>query len=251
MLSPLLPLFFLLSLATALPSPLASPTPSPSLVPTGRTYYLKTVSNTSSFNDLFLTTYHTGAGLNDAVFVPAISKTGFNASNYPAATGFLNGTQQEFDLGNDFPYGMAPVGDTTYDAWLPVQINVGFGYEGFYFNNTDGTGVEGLKWVDGWPYELAGTKDNEFGGWLALRCGDEATYCSPVFRLAKEHLFSPQTYPEHIHMQLVPRPPTALLARQLRALVGRPAAVQLREDRAREAIPVLIVDGTTNQRTAS
>ena len=54
----------------------------------------------------------------------------------------------------------------TYDAWLPVQINAGFGSDGFYFNNTDGTGVDGLKWVAGWPYELAGNKNNEFTGWL-------------------------------------------------------------------------------------
>ena len=54
----------------------------------------------------------------------------------------------------------------TYDAWLPVQINAGFGSSGFYFNNTDGTGVNGLKWVDGWPSELAGTKYNDFAGWL-------------------------------------------------------------------------------------
>lgn len=164
--SVLLRVLALLSLTTALPSPVAVPSPQTSIVPTGRTYYLKTVSSSPSFSSLYLSTYHTGAGFNDAVLIPATSTTGYNISNYPAATGFLNETQQEFNLGNDFPWGMEPTGDTTYEAWLPVQINVGLGAGGFYFNNTDGTGVEGLKWAAGWPYTLAGNKNNEFQGWL-------------------------------------------------------------------------------------
>jgi len=53
-----------------------------------------------SYNDLYLITYHTGAGLNDATFVK-------NSSN--AAVGYLNGTStdsvQSFELsGSEVPW---------------------------------------------------------------------------------------------------------------------------------------------------
>ncbi|MCJ1315817.1 hypothetical protein MMC15_001137 [Xylographa vitiligo] len=156
----------LLTLTAALPSPVALPAPQTSVVPTGREYYLKTTSTVPAFSDLYLSAYHTGAGFNDAVLIPTTSTTGYNTSNFPGIVGFLNVTSQEFSLGNDFPWGMVMNPSITYDAWLPVQINAGTGSEGFYFNNTDGTGVDGLKWVDGWPYELAGSKYNDFAGWL-------------------------------------------------------------------------------------
>ncbi|MCJ1244255.1 hypothetical protein MMC30_001453 [Trapelia coarctata] len=135
----------------------ASSTPT-SIVPTSRTYVLKTNSSNPTFSNLYLESYHTGAGLGDAVLVPAAPGSRFS-------NGFLNGTYQEFDFGNIFPWGMYMT-SPTYGSWFPVQINVGYGSPGFYFNNTDGTGKVGLKWVDGWPYQLAGDKFNEWNGWL-------------------------------------------------------------------------------------
>jgi hypothetical protein len=64
----------------------------------------------SSYNSLYVTTYHTGAGLNDATFVK-------NQSN--AAVGYLNGTGtdnvQSFELsGSETPW---------YDAKLQRSIS--------------------------------------------------------------------------------------------------------------------------------
>ena len=129
-----------------------------SLVPTSRTYVLKTNSSNPAFSNLYLESYHTGAGLNDAVLVPAIPGSKF-------ANGFLNGTYQQFDFGTAFPWGMY-METPTYGYFFNVHINVGYGSPGFYFNNTDGTGRVGLKWVDGWPYQLAGDKFNDWNGWL-------------------------------------------------------------------------------------
>lgn len=57
-------------------------------------------------------------------------------------------------------------GAANYAGWEPVGLNVGYGDEGFYFNNTDGTG-KGLKWSAGYPYFYAPEPNNEFIGWLA------------------------------------------------------------------------------------
>ena len=82
------------------------------------------------------------------------------------STGFLNGTYQEFNLGNDFPYGFVMGGDANYAGWELVQMNAGYGDQGFYFNDSDGTGTKGLKWnpeyIDG---QAPGPYD-EFAGWL-------------------------------------------------------------------------------------
>lgn len=147
----------------------ASSTPA-SIVPTSRTYVLKTNSSDLAFSNLYLESYHTGAGLGDAVLVPATSGSRFS-------NGFLNGTYQEFDFGNIFPWGMYMT-NPTYGSWFPVQINVGYGSAGFYFNNTDETGRAGLKWVDGWPYQLAGDKFNEWNGWLGEFCRILVTFIS-------------------------------------------------------------------------
>jgi hypothetical protein len=47
-----------------------------------------------------------------------------------------------------------------------VQISIGYGKPGFYFNNTDGSGKIGEKWahLDGTP---ANPVVNQFDGWLA------------------------------------------------------------------------------------
>jgi hypothetical protein len=141
-----------------------------SVVPPGsRTYVLKTNSSNPAFSNLYLESYHSGAGTGDAVLVPGGSK--FN--------GFLNGTYQEFDFGNPFPWGIYMI-DSFYGSWFPVQINVGHGSAGFYFNDTDGTSKTGLKWVDGWPYQLAGDKFNEWNGWLG-ECSRESYHVHCLF----------------------------------------------------------------------
>ena len=56
-------------------------------------------------------------------------------------------------------------GAVNYAGWEDVEINVGYGSGGFYINNTDGSGVRGLKWNPGWPYQ-GPDEGNEFVGWL-------------------------------------------------------------------------------------
>jgi len=131
------------------------------VVPTGREFYLRTVvtNGSAAFNNLYVAGYHTGAGLNDAVLAP-------KDNSYRLAKGFMNGTHQEFDLGSDFPYGFVALEEANYAGWEYVQINAGYGGEGFYYNNTDGSGVKGLKWVAGYPYVYEPTPLNEWIGWM-------------------------------------------------------------------------------------
>ncbi|KAI9829331.1 MAG: hypothetical protein M1819_006394 [Sarea resinae] len=117
-------------------------------------YYLRTSlvpgSNGSSAHDgLYLEAYHTGAGLNDAVLV---------ANKTHAAVGRLNGTYQEFTLGeSSTPYGLYIEGDTNYAAWDPAVINAGNGTAGYFLNAT------GLQWNSS-----SGAGASEFAGWIAL-----------------------------------------------------------------------------------
>jgi hypothetical protein len=54
---------------------------------------------------LWVSSYHTGAGLSDVVLI----KNGTEG-----VKGYLNGTIQQFDLGTDFPWYMAMGGDANY-----------------------------------------------------------------------------------------------------------------------------------------
>jgi len=92
---------------------------------------------------LWLSAYHTGAGLNDAVLLK-------NGSE--AIKGYLNETIQQFDLGTEFPWFMAMGGDANYAGWEAVQINTFDGVNGFSVNST------GLQWNQ---------TEYGFGGWLA------------------------------------------------------------------------------------
>ncbi|RJE25654.1 hypothetical protein PHISCL_01981, partial [Aspergillus sclerotialis] len=111
----------------------------------GKTFTLKTSSQKTEHNNLYVSAYHTGAGLNDAV----LTKDAGTAR--PAV---LNGTNVEFQLGGELTWGMMMPGDTNYadldSAWEPVEINGGKGSEGFAVK--DGQ----LEWD-----EKMG-----FGGWL-------------------------------------------------------------------------------------
>ena len=133
----------------------------------------------SRFNNLYIESYHTGAGLSDAVMVPANSATN-------RAKAFLNGTNGEvkgttyqnvvFDLGNEFPWSLVVALNTNfYAAWEPVELNAGGGesdpkgYSGYWINGT------GLQWTSDLS-EAPTSKLNEFGGWLGMsfeRCFSE------------------------------------------------------------------------------
>ncbi|KAI9683743.1 MAG: hypothetical protein M1822_005933 [Bathelium mastoideum] len=131
-------------------------------------YYLRTRPNSTNtlYADLYLETYHTGAGLNDAVLVPGPpngatdytaraflnSTDGNNNSTAPPANGYY----QEFDLGNAFPYGMDMNGEGAYAAWAPVQVNAGLGNPGFVLD-----AAKGLVW-----------NETAFGGWLVCAWWD-------------------------------------------------------------------------------
>ncbi|KAI9044287.1 uncharacterized protein KD926_001518 [Aspergillus affinis] len=105
------------------------------------TFHLKTAgASESKHNDLYLYAYHTGAGFNDAVLT---SDT--NTAN-PV---FLNNTHAQFALDTPFPWGLNMPPHNNYAAWEPVEINTGYGNDGFII---DGTGLQ-------WSNDL-------FGGWL-------------------------------------------------------------------------------------
>lgn len=75
-------------------------------------FHLKTTNaGQDAHNNLYVYGYHTGAGLNDAVLSPDASK---------ASTGQLNGTQVQFDLGSEFPYGLQMEGATDYGCMFFV-----------------------------------------------------------------------------------------------------------------------------------
>ena len=100
---------------------------------TNREFALKTVVKPDQpgkerFAELYLTGYHTGAGLNDAVFI---------SDPTTPVKGFLNGTAGQsyhkmvVDLGSDFPYFLnMQINTNFYAAWEPVAVNVGGTNEG-------------------------------------------------------------------------------------------------------------------------
>ncbi|KAJ5948749.1 hypothetical protein N7454_002056 [Penicillium verhagenii] len=125
-------------LATTVATALANPVVSRS----AKEFKLKTTgSTTPEFNDLYLYSYHTGAGLSDGVL----------DSNATVATKFsLNGTVASADLGTNFPWGLTVAGDTNYAAWEPVTINAGASETGFAISNGN------FVW----------SSDDGFAGWL-------------------------------------------------------------------------------------
>lgn len=149
----------LASLALLAATALASP-----VVPRqSKEFKLKTTGSTKpEFNNLYLYSYHTGAGLSDGVL----------DSNGTAAPKFsLNGTTAYADLGTDYPWGMTVAGDTNYAgmclyenaallgaflivcfclAWEPVTINAGGGETGYAISNGN------FVW----------STDEGFAGWL-------------------------------------------------------------------------------------
>lgn len=106
----------LFSFSLAAPQVASTTTTVSSTVPTSTESYLRTqVSHGESpyKNNLDVSAYHTGAGLNDAVLGP------FNDGS---AKGFLNGTFQQFDLGTTFPWGFVMVMDSQYAGMVFLII---------------------------------------------------------------------------------------------------------------------------------
>ncbi|OQO05631.1 hypothetical protein B0A48_09723 [Cryoendolithus antarcticus] len=100
----------------------------------------------TAYDGLYLSSYHTGAGLNDAVF--------YSKDPADGIVGSLNGT---------FPWSMLMALNTaTYAAWEPVRIDAGEGGisargwgNGFFINDT------GLQWSSSTSEET-----NSFAGWM-------------------------------------------------------------------------------------
>lgn len=98
------------ALALATPPYPTNGTTNGTITPPSR-YYLQTQVKgygNPDKNGLFVGGYHTGAGLGDAILDQSIDV---------AAAGYLNGTNQQFDLGNPFPWGMGMV---EYDSYAGI-----------------------------------------------------------------------------------------------------------------------------------
>lgn len=70
----------------------------------------QTTDSSSDKNGLYVSAYHTGAGLNDAVLGSDIAG---------ASRGFLNETHQIFDYGTSFSWGLNIGGEANYGGELP------------------------------------------------------------------------------------------------------------------------------------
>ncbi|CAK3932297.1 Hypothetical predicted protein [Lecanosticta acicola] len=119
------------------------------------------------YDNLWLVSYHTGAGLSDATFMSAANKSSaIRGYLGPTNVTSSNGTKyynQLFDLNNTFPFGLAMEENTNfYAGWEPVRLNadVGSSFEtnGFFINGT------GLQWTSNTAQ--AGSSSDAFGGWL-------------------------------------------------------------------------------------
>ncbi|KAF1349663.1 hypothetical protein BDV97DRAFT_352119 [Delphinella strobiligena] len=123
---------------------------------TTQEFYLRTELKTKeigkdAYDNLYIGICHTGAAHNYAVLGDeSRAMKGFaNASNTANPSGGVY-NYQEFDFGGGPPYGLSVSRFSTYDAWKPVNINVGLGDAGYSFN------ASGLQL--GWGTEA--------GGWL-------------------------------------------------------------------------------------
>lgn len=87
------------------------------------------------FDGLYLETYHTGAGFNDAVF--SWQKNANSGSHF-----YLNGTELDAEFDDEYIWSMQPAPNANfYASWEPVRINaIGEGAAGFSISRT------GLEW---------------------------------------------------------------------------------------------------------
>jgi len=138
----------LASFVAALPSVAVERRQDGPYVPFGPQYYLRTkvIAGDHSKNGLYAHYYHTYAGGADIVLLPDRST---------ALQGFLNGTNQQFNLSNPVAPWSLVLEDVYYDGWSPVHIQPGEGTGGFFFNSS------------GLQIDHTTGLGAEFGGWLA------------------------------------------------------------------------------------
>ncbi|EXJ91851.1 hypothetical protein A1O3_00401 [Capronia epimyces CBS 606.96] len=137
-------LLSILTLATAVPVLEARQTIDPPA-----SYYLQTKvvngqhkDSGTNKTDLWLYSYHTGAGLGDAAL---------SSNKSWAWEGYLNGSQQLFTYENNEigPWPLA-IGYGTYQQWGPVTISIAEGAtagQGFFFNSS---GLQYNQSIGGW-----------------------------------------------------------------------------------------------------
>ncbi|PGH27072.1 hypothetical protein AJ80_01258 [Polytolypa hystricis UAMH7299] len=107
-----------------------------------RFYYLRTAnSGVPAHDGLYVSSFHTGAGLSDAVVQPVRGD---------AAKGFLKDTHQQFQIGDELEWAMVMGVDANFSRWDSVHINAGRGTPGFSID------AGKLHWKE----------DGEFQGWL-------------------------------------------------------------------------------------
>ena len=106
---------------------------------------------------LWLTSFHTGAGLSDPTFT--------NNSSL-AKKFYINDTVLHMETGGEISWGFVMGPATNYAAWEPVQLNAGAKTPGFYINDTDGTNYQGVRWNSGYPYVTPPGQANQHVGWV-------------------------------------------------------------------------------------
>lgn len=135
----------------------------------GTSYRLRTElkpnqESKAHYNGLYLRSYHTGAGLGDAVLGSTPGDTiGCLTPNPPIETYSPWAPNfQTFDIGNDFPWHMIMGPSNSYQAWTTVQISAaGTPSDGFFINAT------GLQWSTVSP-EPKYLSLEIFGGWFGM-----------------------------------------------------------------------------------
>ncbi|KAK6535666.1 hypothetical protein TWF694_002119 [Orbilia ellipsospora] len=96
-----------------------------------KTKVIKSTHQTAKFNNLYLYSYHTGAGLSDACFDTQPISNGNGIAFYNRT-----GTTVIFQLSDDFPWGLSLTYDAMYNQWASVTINGGEGQNEWKFNGS-------------------------------------------------------------------------------------------------------------------
>lgn len=97
---------FLASLLLLATSAIAAPVATTAKRQESQHFHLKSTGATNAdHNNLYVYSYHTGAGLSDAVLTNDVSI---------ASSIYLNGTNALVDLGTEFTWGLIATGDTNY-----------------------------------------------------------------------------------------------------------------------------------------
>lgn len=142
----------LVAITTAIGLTLALPAPEPQAFPPVSAdtvyYYFKTqvqAAQSPVYNNLYLTAYHTGAGLSDATFV--------RNTPLPRHRGWFNGSTLNWfePFNGSIFFGVDYyVGGGNYAAWSPVEINGGAGNPGLGLDAGNRLVVVNNTYWDSW-----------------------------------------------------------------------------------------------------